>query len=54
MKRLNIPSRYKVFCVVSLGYPNDSATGRKERSGRFDTKNVFYQNKFGNRFENWL
>jgi len=50
MKQLEIPSRYKVFCIVSLGYPKENAQGRDQKSQRFDMKDVYFQNKFGASF----
>ena len=52
MKQLDIPSRYKVFCIVSLGYPKENAQGRDQKSQRFDMKDVYFQNKFGVSFWN--
>ena len=48
LKQLNIPSRYRVFCVIVLGYPKEGAMGREGQSKRFDMKDVYYRNKFGN------
>jgi len=50
MRQLNIPSRYKVFCVVSLGYPKENAPGRDQMSKRFDMNDVYFHNKFGSSF----
>ena len=50
MRQLDIPSRYKVFCVVSLGYPKENAPGRDQMSKRFDMNNVYFNNKFGSSF----
>merc|ERR1712001_726695 len=50
MRQLKVPSRYRVFCVVSLGYPKENS-GRKQQSHRFDMKDVYYHNNFGNRFD---
>ena len=50
MKQLNIPTRYKVFCVVSLGYPREDASGRDQKSRRFEMEDVYFQNKFGESF----
>jgi len=50
MRQLDIPSRYKVFCVVSLGYPKENAPGRDQLSKRFDMNDVYFRNKFGSSF----
>jgi len=47
-RQLKIPSRYRVFCVMALGYPKEGASGRAEQSKRFDMKDVYYRNNFGN------
>ena len=54
MKQLDIPSRYKVFCIVSLGYPKENAQGRDQKSQRFDMKDVYFQNKFGASYWNTM
>ena len=50
LKQLNIPSRYKVFCVIVLGHPNECKTGRRAPSRRFGMKDVYCRNTFGNAF----
>ena len=50
MRQLKVPSRYRVFCVVSLGYPKEKS-GRNQQSQRFDMKDVYFNNNFGNQFD---
>jgi len=44
-KALSIPSKYKPFCLVSLGYKDEDAV-RRPRSGKFPMEDVFSLDTF--------
>ena len=49
-RQLNIPTKYRVFCVASIGYPKEGVRGRENNSPRFCRQDIYHQNLFGNRF----
>lgn len=49
-KKLAIPSKYKPFCLVSLGYKDESAVARP-KSLKFPMEDVFFENVFGSPYQ---
>jgi len=49
-KKLAIPSKYKPFCLVSLGYKDESIAGRP-KSLKFPMEEIFFEDSFGSPYQ---